>query len=226
MKSRLADSRDLASALRRQARRTGERSPSVRGSDWSLATVATVNTDGTIVTTDGITCRRLETYTMPLVGDIIVISESSSGNWLTLGRTDSGSGTPWQPYTPSWTASPTNPVIGNGSLTGRYTLLPNNTCHVAIRLAPGSTTTFGSGTYVFGLPVPTAADTVEYGGYARLSAGSTYIGQVSVGPGTSSMNATFPASATPATAANMSPTTPATLASGHVLRLSLTYQHA
>jgi hypothetical protein len=40
------------------------------------------------------------------------------------------------------------------------------------------------------------------------------------------MNATFPASATPATAANMSPTAPATLASGHILRLSLTYQIA
>ena len=40
--------RDLAWAMRQQAKRTGQSTPSVRGSDWRLATVSTVNSDGTV----------------------------------------------------------------------------------------------------------------------------------------------------------------------------------
>ncbi|MFF7329635.1 hypothetical protein [Streptomyces sp. NPDC008150] len=81
--------RDLAWALKKQAQRAGEQAPSVRGADWRLATVTTVGTDGT-VTADGIIVRRLETYPFPLVGDVIVISQSSAGNWVTLGRLAGG----------------------------------------------------------------------------------------------------------------------------------------
>lgn len=78
--------RDLVASLQRQAQRVGERSPSVRGADWRLATVTAVNTDGTIVA-DGITVRRLETYAQPAVGDIVVIDRNSAGNWCCRGRT-------------------------------------------------------------------------------------------------------------------------------------------
>ena len=54
-------------------------------------------------------------------------------------------------YTPAWTASVTDPAIGNGSLTGYYLKIGKLvTCQ--IRLAPGSTTTFGSGSWRFSLP--------------------------------------------------------------------------
>ena len=77
--------RDLAYALRQQARRAGEQSPTVRGGDWRLATVTAVNGDGT-VDADGIEdIRRLASYTAPAVGQVIVIGQSSSGNWITLG---------------------------------------------------------------------------------------------------------------------------------------------
>ncbi|MFF8485151.1 hypothetical protein [Streptomyces antibioticus] len=218
--------RELAAATRRMARRTGERTPSVRGSDWRLAVVATVNTDGTVITSDGITARRMETYAMPLVGDLIRVSQSSTGNWIALGRTDSGSGTPWQPYTPAWTASTTNPTLGNGTLAGRYCLLPNRTCIAVIRLVIGSTTSIGSGTYLFTVPFLSANDGVEFVGKARFSAASTYIGQCFLGINTTTMNATFPATATPATAANMSTTNPAAPASGNTLRLQIEYQTA
>jgi hypothetical protein len=33
--------------------------------------------------------RRMDTYQAPTVGDVIVISQSSSGNWITFGRTAS-----------------------------------------------------------------------------------------------------------------------------------------
>ncbi|MFI8191337.1 hypothetical protein ACIF8T_21380 [Streptomyces sp. NPDC085946] len=87
MKSSHAATRDLAWALKQQARRTGERAPSVRGSDWRLATVTADNGDGT-VDADGIEdIRCMESYVLPAVGDVIVITQSSSGNWLAWGRT-------------------------------------------------------------------------------------------------------------------------------------------
>ncbi|MFJ4925259.1 hypothetical protein [Streptomyces sp. NPDC088736] len=218
--------RDLVTGLKGLAKRAGEQAPSVRGADWRLATVTAVNSDGT-VDADGIPgIRRTEFYRNALVGDVIILTQASSGNLLALGRTLSVPDVPWVPYTPAWTAATTNPVIGaNGTLTGRYQLF-GKTCHVSIRLVTGSSTTYGSGTYQFSSPFPSANDIVEYMGSARLTAGSTYIGQSLLPANSSSMNATFPASATPATAANMSPTAPATLASGHILRLSLTYQIA
>ncbi|MFD5910209.1 hypothetical protein ACFWHL_15980 [Streptomyces massasporeus] len=79
--------RDLASALKQQAKRTGERSASVRGADWRLATVTAENGNGT-VDADGIDdIRCMEGYSLPAVDDVIVITQSSSGNWLALGRT-------------------------------------------------------------------------------------------------------------------------------------------
>lgn len=90
--------RDLAWALQQQARRTGERAPSVRGADWRLAAVTDVGTDGT-VTADGITVRCMESYVLPAAGDLIIITQSSSGNWLAWGRTATTT-----TATPDWTA--------------------------------------------------------------------------------------------------------------------------
>jgi hypothetical protein len=73
----------------------------------------------------------------------------------------------WIDYTPTWTGSTTNPVIGNGSITGRYSLV-NKTVTAQILIKAGSTTTFGSGSYFFSLPV-TAAATLS--GYPAIGAG-------------------------------------------------------
>ena len=73
----------------------------------------------------------------------------------------------WIDYTPTWTGSTTNPVIGNGTITGRYSLV-NKTVTAQILLKAGSTTTFGSGAYFFSLPVTAAATLV---GYPALGAG-------------------------------------------------------
>lgn len=217
---------DLADAIRTQAVQAGAQSPQVRGADWRMATVQTVGSDGTITTTDGVIARRLETYSQPTVGDVVIITGSSAGSWVCWGRlgTDAATGA-WASYTPSWTASTTNPVLGNGTLIGVYTVW-GKTCHAAIRLIPGSTTTFGSGTYLFGVPLTAASVGVEFMGVARLTAGSTFIGQVDLGAGGSAMNATFPSQSTPGIAANMSTVAPATFASGHTLRMSLTYEIA
>src|SRR5690606_23340806 len=57
----------------------------------------------------------------------------------------------WQSYTPSWVSSGTQPNLGNGTLTGQYTLI-GDTCHFHITLTFGSTTSFGTGTHRLTLP--------------------------------------------------------------------------
>ncbi|MFH8804045.1 hypothetical protein ACH4F6_31405 [Streptomyces sp. NPDC017936] len=80
----------LAAAVREQAMQAGADTPAVRGSDWRMAVVATVNADGTIVTTDGVTARRDESYISPAPADLIVISQSSNGQWWAWGRGSTG----------------------------------------------------------------------------------------------------------------------------------------
>ncbi|MFE7106648.1 hypothetical protein ACFU98_35415 [Streptomyces sp. NPDC057575] len=217
----------LADALARQAADIGASTPAVRGGDWRLATVATVGTDGTITTTDGIVARRLESYTNPAVGDLIRIDVSSSGGWTTPGRTAGAVTDPtWTSYTPVWTAATTAPSIGNGVRSGRYMLL-GKTCHLAIRQASGTTTTVGAGAYSWSLPFAAAVHTVEYLGGARLSGNSsTWIGQCVVGSGGTTVSCTFPANATTSNAANLGAASPETFTTSSVIRFSLTYQIA
>jgi len=80
--------------------------------------------------------------------------------------------------TPFWTGSVSNPVLGNGTLTGRAERR-GKSLMVDIKLTIGSSTTLGSGTWFFGL---------NSGGYTTLAAfhavGSvvaTHSGAVSVG---------------------------------------------
>ncbi|MFD7109188.1 hypothetical protein ACFWAF_03225 [Streptomyces microflavus] len=80
----------LASAVREQAIQAGTGTSSVRGSDWRMAVVATVGSDGTVVTTDGVTARRDESYVSPAPTDLIVISQASNGQWWAWGRGSTG----------------------------------------------------------------------------------------------------------------------------------------
>lgn len=58
-------------------------------------------------------------------------------------------------YTPTWTSSGVAPVLGNGTLIGRFIRNGNNVT-VDIQLIMGSTTTFGTGVYFFSLPTTIA----------------------------------------------------------------------
>jgi hypothetical protein len=60
--------------------------------------------------------------------------------------------TGWTAYTPVWTATSTNPVIGNGTITGAYKII-GKTCFVRVKLVIGTTTTTGTGPWEFSLPV-------------------------------------------------------------------------
>ena len=60
----------------------------------------------------------------------------------------------------SWTASVSNPAIGNGTITSRYKRY-GKTVLFAVDLTMGSTSTFGSGYWRIGLPI-TALAQVPY----------------------------------------------------------------
>jgi hypothetical protein len=59
----------------------------------------------------------------------------------------------WTSYSPNWTASSSNPSIGDGTIEGYYKLI-GKTCFVRGNIAMGSTTTFGSGEWYVELPFP------------------------------------------------------------------------
>ena len=90
----------------------------------------------------------------------------------------------WQFYTVSWTAGTTNPAIGNGTLIGRYTQI-GKTVMGSIYLKCGSTTTYGSGAWLFGLPKTVANSGTPYlGTFTILDIGYIfYSGAVNIYPG-------------------------------------------
>jgi hypothetical protein len=148
-----------------------------------------------------------------------------SGSTVTINGVDVTG--PWQSFTPTWTSS-TPPSLGNGTLTGRYMLI-GKTCFAVISLAFGSTTTLGSGNYLFGMPFTSANNVVGYLGTARYQTGSSpiWLGQCSLSANTSVTNATFPTNSTTTTASHMNATTPSAPVLGtSTLTLSLTYQIA
>ena len=66
----------------------------------------------------------------------------------------------WTAYTPTWTADTTNPVIGNGTIQGKYAKIGRKvTFHFVIIM--GSTTTYGTGNYILSLPF-IASSTLSY----------------------------------------------------------------
>lgn len=92
-----------------------------------------------------------------LVGRLLN-TQATAGTWATtpsevsLQPFDSLIVTDWQSYTPSWTASSVNPAIVNGSIVGSYRRV-GDALDIRINLSMGSSTTYGTGTYRFSLPL-------------------------------------------------------------------------
>lgn len=127
----------------------------------------------------------------------------------------------WTNYTPTWTATTTAPVLGNGTLNGRYTKI-GKTIVGDILLAMGSTTTYGSGGWSLSLPFSCASSSIRYGGsWAVVDAGTTnYAGSLFIVAGSSTVGF-FVRDAGPNFFSN---TLPHTWASGDTLYLSFAYE--
>jgi len=86
-------------------------------------------------------------------------------------------------YTPTWTSSGTQPNIGNGSIQGSYFQFQKFVVG-EIQIVIGSTTTFGTGTYLVSLPLP--ANSTWCSGFGQLldaSAGYVSYSGVALGSG-------------------------------------------
>lgn len=72
-------------------------------------------------------------------------------------------GDAWGSYTPSWTGSTTNPVLGNGTIAGAYAQA-GKLVFYKVTLTTGSTSTYGSGAWLFSLPVTASSFSVTAAG--------------------------------------------------------------
>lgn len=72
--------------------------------------------------------------------------------------------TAWTSYTPTWSGTTTNPVIGNGSITAAYKQV-GKTVWYRGQIVFGSTTTFGSGTWELTWPVTPTSLANTNGGF-------------------------------------------------------------
>lgn len=91
------------------------------------------------------------------------------------GRTDKVG--EWANYTPSWGATGVAPALGNGTIVGRVARV-GKTTFFQVTILAGSTTTFGTGFFLIGVP-----DTANLGTSAKFlgeildsSAGQVYFG--------------------------------------------------
>ncbi len=90
----------------------------------------------------------------------------------------------WTTYTPVWSSSGTQPVLGNGSIAGRYAIV-NKIGFAQIRIVVGSTTTVGTGNYYVSFPVAAGGAATGFGLITSsfqiydASAGTAYNGNAS-----------------------------------------------
>lgn len=124
---------------------------------------------------------------------------------------DTTLGSAWTSYTPSWTATGTAPVIGTGTIVGRFKLFAKWGI-VRITMTAGGTTTFGTLLYRWSLPagwtLSTATAIYGFGAIYDTSATTTYNASIwapstttlsmRVSAGTTDVSATSPI-AVPAT---------------------------
>ena len=163
--------------------------------------------------------------------DRVLFWDDSAGalKWLTVEGivgTDLGK---WQSYTVSWTASTTNPAIGNGTLTGRYIVI-GKLCTYVLGMIMGSTTTYGSGNWAFSLPINAVNIAgINFYGFAHLrdTGVATYerIVQIQPNDSVSKINLFFDPTQG-SNLYNISATVPFTWGENDVLGIQITYEVA
>lgn len=135
----------------------------------------------------------------------------------------------WTAYTPAWTSSGTQPTLGNGSLTGWYSVV-GKTCNVALALNLGTTSIGGTGTYSFSLPFASASHSnIRYmgsGTYIITAGGTNYPGNVYIVNGASTMQMVIFSSGVSFTGQTLGQAYPGGITTSAVVDMSITYQIA
>jgi hypothetical protein len=132
-------------------------------------------------------------------------------------------------YTPTWSASGTAPAIGNATVVARYVQI-GKLVHAWGQITFGSTTTFGTGNYLFVLPVAPSASlasqvTLGPGDIFDTSASAKAFPTWEIANG-SNVWMIYPATWPFGNSSAVSQTTPWTWAVGDVISWNLTYEAA
>lgn len=136
-------------------------------------------------------------------------------------------GDAWASYTPAWTASTTNPTLGNGTITGVF-IQPGKLVHMRVRITAGSTTTFGSGNYQVSLPANAAGSGSNmFLACEPNNAGAIYTAKGRINPAAPTIAGLY---TLPTTAGNndraVTPTAPFTFVNGSIIELHGSYEAA
>lgn len=168
--------------------------PSIPASSVCLYAVKIVNghTTGTTIPASAYVDKR--------------VSVAALGNWIEFGSV-------------AWTASSVNPAVGNGTLSAHYARV-GSTIHYKGVIAPGSTTTYGTGYWIVSMPVAATLGNRNVG-FAGLHDSSTS-GNDRAGALELLSSTTFRVVAN----GRVDSATPFTWASGDSLQWSMTYEAA
>lgn len=143
----------------------------------------TVAAGGVLPVTDSVVRPATTAYRGQLAyrldaGTVEANNGGGSAGWETIA--DPALFRPWTAYNPVWSSSAVAPVLGNGTLTGRYRVV-GKTMDVNITLTWGSTTdATGAGTWRFSLPAQPRGGGVLTAIVNDSSAGARYAGAVMV----------------------------------------------
>jgi hypothetical protein len=130
-------------------------------------------------------------------------------------------------YTPSWTASTTNPTLGNGTLNGRWTRVGSQIhCYGTLQL--GSTSNGGTGIWSLSLPVTAASLSIYTVGSAQYTVllSNDYLGATQIDPGATVMVFNVKTATSAGSSALVSNTVPAAASSNSRLSWSVSYESA
>jgi hypothetical protein len=206
-----------------------------------LSKASNTNMDFTWVTTDD--ANAIQNTIVDAKGDLISATGSDVPARLAVGANtaplvaDSAQSTglrwdndAWTTYTPVWTASVTNPTLGNGILEGWFKQR-GKIVDFRVNLVMGSTTAYGSGSYNLSLPVTAkhaAVNTIIGNGYTiDNSAGGYYQIVIDTGDGNTKVAIrTFVSNATYATLGTVGATIPFTYANADAILFIGSYEAA
>jgi hypothetical protein len=151
----------------------------------------------------------------------LMMYDAASTSWKFIGSPDLETATAlnagWTAYTCTWTGATTNPVIGNGTFVSEFMQI-GKTVWYKIHIVIGSTTTVGSGSYTWSLPVAPVEGLGTAPGTAVVSNGGSGYARTPFCVGGPSIVLVD------ASAARVAPTVPFALATGHIIHITGCYE--
>lgn len=203
----------------------------------ALGDVPNMQTFGQALTTalDPLVCltfassgARDAVFTAPVIGNRCIRSD--------IGAAQIYDGTAWRTlyfgvyktFAAAWTASTTNPTIGNGTLVARYNLL-GQMCHYIGSITAGSTTNGGTGTHAISLPFAAASNGIKHqGAFSYDTVGSSNFNGNSIitAIGGSTMNFSLNSITSSLTGSLVTNSSPVAFSANTIINWDITYEVA